>query len=172
MRHEKRFTDISVFTDNLTKSLAVDAHECAASCETWLDYYRHEIEGKEAPKYNGPSPAEIDILRPINERYAQIKKYRILLYSEPRRKSVTKNIFDFENICIKYEFPLFFVLDFEEYQALRKWTINGQPIRNVNGAFYRFCIRKRERLKECGAWRGPYLENYLYCGAYENRGHI
>jgi len=138
--------------------------------DSWRAYYRQEIENvRQMPggKYN---PFGLDADAPISERYEQIKKYRILLYGGEFRQIVTMFLFQFENICENYGFPLFFVLDFEAYQAGKSWKYEGKPIKNVNGAFYRYAVKKRERMINSGAWQGEDMENYMYCGANEANG--
>ena len=134
--------------------------------ETWEQYYIENVEGNQ--NGGGTTPENIDMDAPISQRYEQIKLFRILGYKKEFRRARTKMFFDLENICRAYLFPLFFVLDFEEYQTQRRWGINGKKIQNIKGAFYRFANAKRERMQSSGAWRGSQMENYEYCGAWEN----
>ncbi len=138
------------------------------SNDSWKAYYRQEIENVQKMPGGKYNPFCLDFEKTISERYEQIKKYRILLYGGNERQIVTKFIFQFENICKNYGFPLFFVLDFEAYQAGKNWKYDGKPIKNVNGAFFKYAVKKRERMIDSGAWQGEDMENYVYCGANEN----
>lgn len=132
---------------------------------TWEQYYIENVEGN--PNGGGTTPESIDLDAPISQRYEQIKLFRILGYKKEFRRARTKMFFDLETICRVYLFPLFFVLDFEEYQTKRRWSINGKEIKNIKGAFYRFANAKRERMRAAGVWRGHKMENYKFCGAWE-----
>ena len=138
----------------------------AANLEPWERYYiENVVEGNS--NSGGTTPENLDIEAPISERYKQIKLFRILGYPKQARRERTKMFFDLEAICRAHSFPLFFTLDFEEYQNKKRWTMNGETIKNIKGAFYKFSKAKRERMRENGAWRGHEMENYTYCGANE-----
>ena len=170
--------DISTLLSSLLHSAETPATEKAETIATtpkaaniespgtWEQYYIEKVQGNE--NGGGTTPENIDLNAPISQRYEQIKLFRILGYRKEFRRARTKMFFELEDICRAYLFPLFFVLDFEEYQTKRRWSINGKEIKNIKGAFYRFAIAKRERMREAGAWRGHKMENYMYCGAWEN----
>ena len=141
------------------------ATEHPETLEPWERYYIDNVLGNQ--NGGGTTPENIDLAAPISERYEQIKLYRILGYQEHARRERTKMFFELEDICRAHFFPLFFVLDFEEYQTKRRWDLNGEKIKNINGAFYLFAKAKRERMREAGAWRGHEMENYKFCGAWE-----
>lgn len=134
---------------------------------TWEDYYKREIEGAIQVEGDGVHPFGCFKERSTAKRYGLIKKYRILEYASGERADATKIFFILENICKAYFLPAFFVLDFEKYQKERGWTVNGKPIENLNGVFFRWAIAKRARMIKAGAWLGPDMENYKYCGAWE-----
>ena len=133
----------------------------------WLDYYRREIENVQQMPGGKYNPFNLDTEAPISERYELIKRYRLLTYSDQNRQIITMYLFELEKVCKNYGFPLFFVLDFEAYQADRKWMYDGKPLQNVNGVFYRYALKKRERMISNGSWKGDSMENYLFCGANE-----
>lgn len=139
--------------------------ETPETTETWEQYYIANVQGNENGV--GTTPENIDLNSPISQRYEQIRLFRILGYKKEFRRSITKMFFDLETICRSYLFPLFFVLDFEEYQKKRRWMIDGKEIKNIKGAFYRFSLAKRERMRASGAWRGHEMENYKFCGSCE-----
>ena len=134
---------------------------------TWEQYYIENVEGNQ--NGGGTTPENIDLDAPISQRYEQIKLYRILGYQEHARRERTKMFFELEDICRAHFFPLFFVLDFEEYQTKRRWELNGEKIKNIKGAFYLFAKAKRERMRAAGVWHGHKMENYKFCGAWECR---
>lgn len=140
----------------------------------WETYYKECIEEFKDLKGedmdgNGITPDEIcDYLdKPVIERYFIIKTYRIMLYDPGDRKEMTRIFYDLETVCASYFFPAFFVLDFEKYQNEREWKINGQPIRNIKGAFYKWANAKRSRMIEAETWEGDNMEKYRHCGAWE-----
>ena len=134
----------------------------------YYTYYKHNIEGKERMDGDGFTPYSLDMSAPITERFMLIKRYRILLYKPQFREQITKMFITLEFICNKFFFPLFFVLDFEQYQTSKEWKIDGRPIKNIEGVFYRYALARRERMKESGAWKGHEMRNYDFCGAFEN----
>ena len=137
--------------------------------ENWEQYYRDEIENQPIIDGDGTTPTDIDFEAPILERYNQTLKYRIHLYRDP--KYMTELFYKFEQICSNYKFPLFFLLDFEVYQRAKNWEMNGKPIKNYEGAFYKYSLNKKKRMIEQGSWNGANIENYEYCGAWEYRAY-
>lgn len=170
--------DISTFFSSLhfgaetpsTAAETIAATSEAANIEspvTWEQYYIEKVQGNQ--NGGGTTPENIDLNAPISQRYEQIRLYRILGYQEHARRERTKMFFELEDICRAHFFPLFFVLDFEEYQTKRRWELNGEKIKNIKGAFYRFANAKRERMRAAGTWRGHEMEKYKFCGAWECR---
>lgn len=137
--------------------------------ENWEIYYIDEIKDKDPIEGDTFTPSNMDFEAPILDRYEQIKKYRILLYPAKSRLNITKMFFDLEKVCKNFGFPLFFVIDFEQYQTKNKWTYQGQKIQNVKGAFFGFANAKKQSMRNKGKWLGPNIENYMYCGSWENR---
>lgn len=155
-------------TPETAQAETITATPKAANIEspgTWEQYYIENVEGNQDG--GGTTPENINLNAPISQRYEQIKLFRILGYQECARRERTKMFFNLEDICRAHFFPLFFVLDFEEYQTKKRWTCNGKPIENINGAFYQYAKTRRERMKKEGVWRGHEMENYKYCGAWE-----
>lgn len=172
--------DISTFISSLHIGAATPATPETAQTETiattpkaaniespgtWERYYIENVQGNE--NGGGTTPENIDLNAPISQRYEQIKLFRILGYKKEFRRARTKMFFELEDICRAHFFPLFFVLDFEEYQNERRWMINGKAIKNIKGAFYLFAKAKRERMRAAGSWRGHDMKKYVYCGAWE-----
>jgi len=135
--------------------------------ESWQAYYRREIENVQKMPGGKYNPFNLNTEAPISERYELIKRYRLLTYSDQNRQTITMYLFELEKVCRNFGFPLFFVLDFEAYQIEKRWIYNGKPLQNINGVFYRYAIKKRERMMANGTWQGENMENYTYCGANE-----
>ena len=73
-----------------------------------------------------------------------------------------KKLFGF---CDRLGFPHFFVNDFLRYQEIRKWTINGNDIKNPIGVFIAWAKGRRQNMIKQGTWRGTKNENWDYTPA-------
>lgn len=95
-------------------------------------------------------------------------------YRELRREFLTKSpnakpwLIEFERICTAHYFPHFFVLDFFDYSRRNGWKINGEPIANPKGAFYRYARARRGRMTSGGTWNGPNMNDWEFCGVKDN----
>ena len=57
-----------------------------------------------------------------------------------------------KQICIKNNYPLFFVNDFVKYQNKKKWTYKNKPINRPTKIFSKWCESRKTYLKNMGKW--------------------
>lgn len=108
------------------------------------------------------------------QKYDIIKNYRIARYKDGGKFNIEqiRSFYDeCEKICIREKFPLFFVLDFEAYQIIKNWVYNGREISKPEKLFFNWALTHKQVMIEKGAWAGENMDNYIYCGSWENRDY-
>lgn len=103
-----------------------------------------------------------------SERYLEMKRK---LLESVRLPCTMFN--DFEDICRRFGFPEFFILDWVAYQMRNGWNIDGRPISNPPGAFYKYANARRERMLNNEDWRGclwhgENINDWIYCGILDD----
>lgn len=108
------------------------------------------------------------------QRYEVIKNYRIARYKDGGKFTIEqiRSFYDeCEEICKREKFPLFFVLDFEAYQIIKNWVYNGREISKPEKLFFNWALTHKQVMIEKGVWAGENMDDYTYCGSWENRDY-